>query len=176
MASPRLATRASGLLIARSAIIDSEYGVEINQALLSASMLKVKAETKAAYYNVVRAKRQVEVVERALARDEQLVDASTALYDAGSVSKVDVYSAEIGLATDEARIATSKAELRTRRNELRRVLGLPVGIEILASEDSIPFQPVNVDLADWITRAMRNRPELLQMRLDGADVPRVDDC
>lgn len=158
--------RGGRVFVARSEIIDSEYGVEINQALLAASMLRVKAETKSAYYNVVRARRQVEVVERALARDRQLIDASNALYDAGRVSKVDVYSAEIRLATDEARIATSRAELRVRRNELRRALGLPVGIEILASEDSIPFQPVYVDLADWITRAMRNRPELLQMRAE----------
>jgi len=158
--------RGGRIYVARSGIINSEYGAEINRALLAASMLQVKAQTKAAYYNVVRAKRQVEVVERALERDQQLVDASNALYEAGSVSKVDVHSAEVSKATDEARIASSQAELRVQENELRRVLGLPVGVRIVAADTTIPFEPIPVDLTDWITRALRNRPELLQMRAE----------
>jgi outer membrane protein TolC len=158
--------RGGRVYVARSQIIDAEYGDDVNRALLSASMLRVKAQTKSAYYHVVRAMRQVEVVERALGRDKQLLEASNALYDAGRVSKVDVHSAEFSLANDEARIATSRAELQVQQNELRRVLGLPVGVKVLVSEPTIPFEPVSIDLTDWITRALRNRPELLQARAE----------
>ena len=158
--------RGGRVYVARSPIVDAEYGAEINQALLSTAMLNVKAQTKAAYYNVVRAMRQVEVAERALGRSRELVDASNALFDAGQVSKVDVFSAEVRTSTAEARIATSTAELRVRQNELRRVIGLPVGVKILAADTSIPFEPIPVDLTDWITRALRNRPELLQKRAE----------
>ncbi len=158
--------RGGRIYVARAPITDSEYGVEINRATLSTSMLRVKAQVKAAYYNVARAKRQVEVVERALARDQQLLDASNALYEAGRVSKVDVHSAEFSLSNDEARIATSRAELRVQENELRRVIGLPVGVRVVASETVIPFEPIPIDLADWITRALRNRPELLRARAE----------
>lgn len=158
--------RGGRIYVARSGIIDAEYGDEINRSILSKSMLDVKARTKEAYYNVVRAGRQVEVVERALVRDQELVDASNALYEAGRTSKVDVYSAEVGLANDEARLATSHAEHEVQQNELRRVLGLPVGVKIEAADTEIPFLPVPVDLTGWITRALRNRPELLQMRAE----------
>ncbi len=158
--------RGGRVFVARSQIIDSEYGAEINQAMLATAMLTVKARVKAAYYNVIRANQQVDVAERALERANELVEASDALFDAGQVSKVDVFSADVRTATAEARLTTANAERRVRRNELRRVIGLPVGIEILAAERAIPFEPVPVDLSNWIARAMRNRPELLQKRAE----------
>ena len=150
--------------VARQKILTAEYDDEINRAELRAGMLKVMAETKSAYYQVVRALQQIDVIERALVRDRELIRASEALFEAGRVSKVDVFSAEIRLSNDRARLASSRADLEVVQNELRRVLGLPVNVQIDVSDRTIPFRPVQIELDGWIGRAIENRPELMKIR------------
>ncbi len=150
--------------VARQRILTAGYDDEINRAELRAAILQVTAETKAAYYQVVRALRQIEVIERAIARDQELIRASKALFDAGSVSKVDVFSAEVRLSDDRVRLASERADLEVTQNELRRVLGLPVSIQIDVGDRTIPFRPVEIELRSWIERALEQRPELMKIR------------
>jgi outer membrane protein TolC len=158
--------------VARREILFAGYDDEINRAELNKQVLSVTAETKAAYYNVVRAQRQVEVIQKALMRDDELVRASRALFDAGRVSKVDVYSAEIRKSNDLSRLASSEADHEQTQNELRKVLGLPIEVEIEVTDLTIPFQPIQITLDDWIRRAIENRPEMIRLRkqLEKADL------
>jgi len=158
--------------VARREILFAGYDDEINRAELNKQVLSVTAETKAAYYNVVRARRQVEVIEKALKRDDELVSASRALFDAGRVSKVDVFSAEIRQSNDLSRLASSEADQEQAQNELRQVLGLPIEVEVEVTDLTIPFQPIQITLDDWIRRAIENRPEMIRLRkqLEKADL------
>jgi len=152
--------------VARREILFAGYDDEINRAELNKQVLSVTAETKAAYYNVVRARRQVEVIEKALKRDDELVSASRALFDAGRVSKVDVLSADISLSNNKARLASTHAQHETAQNGLRSVLGLPVNVEIEILDRTIPFHPVRIELDQWIRTALDNRPEIMRLRTE----------
>jgi outer membrane protein TolC len=164
--------RGGRIFVARRQILDAKYDNEIERAQLNAEILRVTAQTKAAYYEVVRAARQIEVIEQAIERGDALSDASQALFDAGRVSKVDVYSARIGQSNDRRRLASARADLEVAKNGLLRVLGLAVDTELEILDRTIPFEPVALSLKEWIARAMRDRPELVRFRsqLDKAEL------
>ncbi|MFP6639639.1 MAG: TolC family protein, partial [Myxococcota bacterium] len=122
--------RGGRIFVARKEILDAEYDNEISRAELNAEILSVTAETKTAYYRVIQTIRGIEVVEEALVRDAELVRASRALFEAGRVSKVEVYSAEINQAGDLARLASTKAEAEMAQNQLREVLGVPIDVGV----------------------------------------------
>jgi outer membrane protein TolC len=146
--------------VARRAILDAEYDNAISRAELRAEVLNVTAETKTSYYRVVQALRQIEVIQRALDRDAELIRASDALFEAGRVSKVDVYSAEISLSNNQARLATAGAELEIAQNGLRKVIGLPAELQVDVTDMAIPFRPLKIELDQWIERALESRPEM----------------
>ncbi len=158
--------------VARQQILDARYDNESSRAELKGRILQVTAETKGAYYAAIGAARQVEVIEQAIERDDQLIRASTALFDAGRVSKVDLFSAEISQSNDRARLATAKADLENAQNALRRVIGLPVDVQIEITDATIPFRPIRIELDAWIIRALDTRPELtrLQSQLDKVEL------
>ena len=150
--------------VARRKILDAEYDNAISRAELRAQLLDVTASTKSAYYRVVQGLRQIEVIEQALGRDAELIRASDALFEAGRVSKVDVYSAQISLSNNQARLATARADLELAQNELRKVIGLPVAVQVDVTDRTIPFEPLEIELDAWIEQALENRPEMVIAR------------
>ena len=150
--------------VARRMILDAEYDNAIRRAELRGQILNVTAETKTAYYRLIQALRQIEVIQQALARDAELVRASDALFEAGRVSKVDVYSAEISRSNNQARLATARADLEIAQNALRKVIGLPADVQVDAMDRTIPFRPLQIELDSWIERALESRPEMVVMR------------
>jgi len=158
--------------VARQKILDARYDTEMRRAELRARVLAVTAETKGAYYAVIGAQRQIEVVDQALVRDEELIRASAALFEAGRVSKVDLFSAEISRSNDRARLASAVADLEVAQNGLRKVIGLPAHVQVDATDTTIPFRPIRIDLPGWVARAMDSRPELmaLESRLAKAEL------
>jgi outer membrane protein len=164
--------RGGRIFVARRLIEDAEYDLEIERALLAADVLDVTAQTKIAYYNAVLSERLIDIVNAAIRRDKQLVDASNALFDAGRVTKRDVVSAEIQLTKDRIELASRLAEQEVAQNLLRDVLGTPIGVYLEMTDRQIPFRPIELRLADWIQSAFGNRPELLAIRkrADKADL------
>jgi outer membrane protein TolC len=156
--------RGGRIYVARRLITDAEYDLEIQQALLAADVFDVTAQTKIAYYNAVLGERLIDVVKAAIRRDEALVTASNALFEAGRVTKRDVVSAEIQLSKDRIELASRRAEWEVAQNRLREVLGTPIGDSLKATDRHIPFRPIELRLDDWIRTAFENRPELLAIR------------
>jgi outer membrane protein TolC len=150
--------------VARRMISDAEFDLEIQQARLAAEVLLVTAETKEAYYNTVLAARLIEVVRAAVARGRKLVEASNALFEGGRVTKRDVFSAEIQLASDLSDLARREADLESAQNRLRDVLGLPIDLYLEVTDRHIPFRPIEFRLDAWIKSALERRPELLAVR------------
>lgn len=156
--------RGGAIFVARRMIEDAEYDLEIQQALLAADVLDVTAQTKIAYYNAVLSERLIDIVTAAIRRDEALVNASKALFDAGRVTKRDVVSAEIQLSKDRIELASREAEQEVAQNLLRDVLGTPISVALKVTDRNIPFRPIELRLDDWIQSAFGNRPELLAIR------------
>ena len=160
--------RGGSVWVARREILDSEYNLSIAEAQLRAQILQVTAQVKEAYFNTILAQRLIEVTEEALKRDHDLLEASRALFDAGRATRRDVLSAEIRISDDEASLAKNRAAFSAAQLALRNVLGTPIDQPVQPADATIPFDPIEIRLAKWISEAIENRPEIRQVlaRLD----------
>ncbi len=156
--------RGGRVYVATRPIADAEYDLEIEEARLQAEVLRVIADTKTAYYDTIFRARSIEVTEAAVERDNQLIEASKALFEAGRSNRRDVVSAQISLAENLSTLATRRGELELAQNMLRDVLGLPIDTNIVLSDRHLPFDPVEIRLDEWIATALANRPELLEVK------------
>jgi outer membrane protein TolC len=153
--------RGGRVYVATRPIRDAEFDVRVQEAQLQAEILGVTAQTKAAYYNALLVEKIIGVTQDAIARDEDLIEASQALFKAGLVTKRDVYSAEISRADDLVKLARARGELESARNALRDVLGIPIGSDIALRDRNIAFEPVTLALDAWIAMGFQRRPEIL---------------
>jgi outer membrane protein TolC len=156
--------RGGRVYVSRRFISDAEFDLEIQQARLGAEVLDVAAQTKVAYYNTVLSARLIQVIEAAIVRDMQLIEASRALFDAGRVTKRDVVSAEIQLSKSRIDLASREGEREVAQDQLRDLLGTPIGIDFEVTDREIPFRPIELRLEEWIRTALDRRPELLEIR------------
>jgi len=156
--------RGGRIYVSRRFIEDAESDLEIQQARLAAEVLDVAAQTKVAYYNTVLSARLIQVIEAAIVRDRELIEASRALFDAGRVTRRDVVSAEIKLSKDRIDLASREGEREAAENLLRDVLGTPIGLDLRVTDREIPFRPIALHLEQWIQIALDRRPELMEIR------------
>ena len=155
--------RGGRIYVATAPIRDAEYGLGVFESQLRAQILLVTANAKQSYYNTILGQRLIEVSEQAIERDHQLIEASEALFRAGRASKRDLVSAELQLSKDLSRLAKRREELDLADLSLRDVLGLPIGEDLRPAETTIPFDPVEMRLGEWIERALKSRPEIQQI-------------
>src|SRR5262245_10138159 len=160
--------RGGSVYVARREILDSEYNLSIAEADLRAQILQVTAQVKEAYFNTILAQRLIDVSEEALNRDRALLEASRAMFEAGRATRRDVLSAEIRISDGEASLAQNRGAFAASQLVLRNVLGTAIDQPVLAADATIPFEPVEIRQAHWITEALENRPEILSTlaRLD----------
>jgi outer membrane protein TolC len=157
--------RGGGLAVTTQPIRNAEFGVRIEEARLRAAILRVVAQAKSAYYTAILAEKLIAITEEAIQRDKTLVEASQALFNAGLVTKRDVFSAEVILSQDLARQASNQADFITAKNVLLDVLGIPIATELDLLDKELSFQPILLEpeLARWIEAAISNRPETLEV-------------
>jgi outer membrane protein TolC len=153
--------RGGGFTVGNREITEAGYSRDIFEAQLQAAVLAVSAQAQEAYWNALLAQRLIEVSDQAIARDHELIEASHALFRAGRASQRDVVSAQIRLADDESLLALRRGEAERRQLVLLDVLGAPIGSRIELAEQTVPFEPVEIRLGEWIGRALENRPELM---------------
>jgi outer membrane protein TolC len=155
--------RGGRVFVATRPIRDAEFDLRAAEARLRAEVLRVTAAAKSAYYNMVLTEKVVEVTEGAIQRDKTLIEATQALFKAGFVTKLDVFSAELVLAQDSARLVSNQANLESAKNVLLDVLGLPISTQVALLDKTIPFRLVLLELEKWIAAALTNRPEIYEV-------------
>ena len=147
--------------VATQPVRNAEFDLRIAGNALKAQILSVTADTKISYYNVLLAEKVIGVTEAAIARDRDLIDASTAMFNARLVTKRDVYSAELSFAQDSARLVSARADLETSKDALLSVLGLSIATDIELVDKEIKFEPVPLEPEWLIATAIRRRPEIV---------------
>lgn len=152
--------------VSRAKISDAEFDRDIADSRVRAAVLSVTARTKSAYYETILAERLIEVIDKAIDRDNELIRYSRALFDSGRVSQRDVVSAEINLTGDATQRTRRLAALELAQNSLSDVLGLPIDQHVDISDKNIPFRPVEIAIDNWIREAIANRPETREIRIE----------
>ena len=140
------------------AIEQQQALAEYQQRQLQAAHLSVTGNVVQQALAVAAAQAQIQTLEEVLADDRRNVEMIQAANEAGSVSRVDVLSAQNQLASDETLLPSLKQELSVARHALAVLVGTTPGEMPAQTLDLSAFtlpQQVPVSLpSDWVRQRM----------------------
>lgn len=118
---------------------------------------------KAAYFDVLRTKRILEVDRQTVAQRESLLQQAKAFYEAGIRARIDVARAEANLFQARAELTAAENALRVARITLLNRMGID-GPRDFELRDTPAAETLPGSLEDWIREAEERRPELRALR------------
>lgn len=141
------------------------------QLLADAAELGVRAikqsvtyQTKKAFFDVLLARRTIDVQEQLVRLREETLSSEKNKFEAGTISNFEVLRAEVALANSQTPLIQSKNSLNLAEEELKRVLALSddkIAVTGNLERESLPV--ATIDEARAI--ALKNRPDLEQVTL-----------
>jgi outer membrane protein len=114
---------------------------------------------KQAYFNVLRAQRNLDVAGETVRQFQQHLERARAFFEVGTRPKFDVTRAEVDLGNAQLNRIRAENNLRIARVTLNNTLGVPEAPEYRI-EDILSFERYSIDPAEAVNRAYENRPEL----------------
>lgn len=115
------------------------------------------------YLQVLLAGESVAAAQRALVQATESLRVAQARFRAGAAAQFDVLQAEVAVANAEQNLVQAQTAAANARAGLNATLALPLDTP-LELADTLAPRPVDVTLADAITRARRDRPDLTALR------------
>jgi cobalt-zinc-cadmium efflux system outer membrane protein len=116
-------------------------------------------QVKSAFYDLLLAGKKVELAERSIALNTQLLDVTTQRFDAGDVPELDVNLARVETARSEGRKAEAERELYPARAKLLILMGLSRD-ETADFSGSLEAKPFTGSIAGLKGLALASRPDL----------------
>jgi outer membrane protein TolC len=157
-----------------ASVRSARAGARMSDANLQGTRLDVVRQVKSAYYEVVRQRELIEVNEKAVERDRQLVLESRSKLEAGLGTKRDVLSAEIILEQDRGKLVDAQTAYKEANDGLARVLGLRLGVvELQFADAGAPLDTVSIQETAWVTKALQDNP-LLRAAQHSLESSRID--
>ncbi len=148
----------------------AELGINTTKVQREEIMLNIAEETKIAYFNVLRAQKQLQVADE---RVEQLTSheqEATHFYDRGIVAYNDQLKSQVAMADAVQYHAQAVANLDIARANFNTILNRDLN-SVVALEDVTSVSASNYDLSSSTDEALQDRPELkaLGIRVRQAD-------
>lgn len=116
-------------------------------------------QTNQAYDSLLVSLRHRQDLEEARKLTQDFLDKTQARYNAGTVAKLDVIKAQVGVAQAENDLIANERGVANARAALNRLLGRVLGASVEAA-DSLTIPTVPPDFAQLEAIAMARRPEL----------------
>lgn len=148
----------------RAGLRASEARLEASRAILEASRRNVAALTARAYFDVINARRQLELTRRteaALAETHELVQQ---LFDYGAVARRDLVLSQADLASAGDSVIAAEQGVRAARRALEVLVGRYPAAEI-ETASQLPARP-SILAGDTPLEFLRRRPDLVAAEYD----------
>jgi cobalt-zinc-cadmium efflux system outer membrane protein len=116
-------------------------------------------EVKGTFYDFLLAEKRVELAERSIALNSQLLDITRQRFDAGDVPELDLNLARVEVARSEERKAAAERDLHPARSRLLTLLGLPV-TEQAECKGSLEEAALTKGVDELKVAALAARPDL----------------
>jgi outer membrane protein len=158
--------RNAGWTAATGALQDRRYSARVRDAALRSQTLSVVFNVTSAYLDLERRRQLVDVNERAVARDDELLAFSQAKLEAQLATQRDVLSAEIIQAQDRGRLVNAQASYQGALDNLTNILGLRVTRELQIEPLEMVVDSVALDEEAWVAKALRDNPLIEQAKLE----------
>lgn len=120
----------------------------------------VALSVKESFYNVILARRLVQVREDELANRQEQLRLARALYEAGELAPGDVVRAQSAVTNTVVSLNTARQTYELARQDQAQALGLPPLTELVIVESSEP-DLLNKDLGYLLEKAEERRPDML---------------
>jgi len=149
-----------------SRIRDAHLTADISQISLREAILSIEFQVQSAYLEILRRKNLIEVNERAVARDQELLDFSRAKLSAQLATQRDVLSAEIVLAQDRGTLVNAQAQYQAAMDDMSNILGVRIARPLEIQDEDLAVDPQPIDEEACIAKALEDNPSVQRSRLD----------
>jgi TolC family type I secretion outer membrane protein len=130
---------------------------------LLAQMNNISLDVKTAFYQVLRAQKQLKVQEDTIALLEANLKDTKAKYEAGTIAKFDVLRAETQLANARQALISAQNNVELAKAAFNNILGRPLDTPVNLVEPEMPGF-ITLDMASCVQTASEFRPEVLQAK------------
>lgn len=173
--------RGFGILPNTRLIIEARRTIKVGFSQLEQQVMATTAQVSNDYWELVYARENVKVEEAALGVSQQLFDENSRRLQIGTLSSLDVLTAQSQLASDkQALVQAQSVQLQDETTLLNDITKDPLGPALMGAEIipttniSTPDTGESVQIADAVKEAWQKRPELKQASLNlenaGTDV------
>jgi len=153
----------------RLQVMTSQLGREVAGTSLRESEVRTVAGVKAAYWNLVSAKANVEARRTALQLAEELVRVNKVKVDVGQSPPLDLVSAQAEVAANQEQLIVAETAVKQTEDRLRLLIFDTTNRDnwrvVLEPVDSPPVGMVALDVDAAVTNALRDRTDLSRARL-----------
>jgi outer membrane protein TolC len=173
--------RGFGVLPNTRLIIEAKRSIKVGLSQLEQQVMATTTQVSNDYWELVYARENVKVEEAALGVSQQLFDENSMRLQIGTLSSLDVLTAQSQLASDkQALVQAQSVQLQDETTLLNDITKDPLAPALMGAEIipttmiSTPGTGENVEIADAVKEAWQKRPELKQASLNlenaGTDV------
>jgi outer membrane protein len=160
-----------GVDITRRGITIARNNLGISREAFRGVLLDSTSAVEQAYYDLIYARRFVDVVKEALflARDQSRI--TQIRIDVGASAPLDILQPRVQIATGEENLITSVANVRAAEDRLRALLNLPAEDwdRPIIPSDTIGYTPVSINVEESVARAYELRPEVKENQFTTAN-------
>lgn len=155
---------------ARQQLVTSQINRDIAGTRLRESEVHTVASVKAAYWNLVSARANVEARKTALELAQELVRVNKAKVDVGTAPPLDLVSAQAEVASDQEQLIVAETAVRQVEDQLRMLILDPTKPEtwstVIDTTDTPPVATPALDVDAAVRRALSERADLQRARKD----------
>lgn len=141
-------------------IESAEIGIDIAKLNTQRKWETMKLEVVKAYYNVLEAKKQVDVYQDSVDKYQKHLTNVEQLYSAGSKAKIDVLRSQVELANAKQTLIKGQSTYDNNISTLRNLLYMDQQEKIELTDDFV-YLPFEKDVSQCVDYAMNNRKDLL---------------
>jgi outer membrane protein len=165
--------RGFGTLPNTRLIIEAKRTIKVGLSQLEQQVMATTTQVSNDYWELVYARENVKVEEAALGVSQRLFDENTRRLEIGTLSSLDVLTAQSQLASDkQALVQAQSVQLQDETTLLNDITMNPLDGPLLRAE-IIPATPIstpdtgeNIQIVDAVKEAWQKRPELKQAALN----------
>jgi len=127
--------------------------------------LEVIYNVTAAFYNLYRATRSLEIAREEVKQQEETYHLASKKFTAGLIPEVEALQTEVDLAQSRNRAYSAESALRRQEDIFKQTIGMPLA-ETAAVQTEVEFKPLAIDLKKALTHGLAHRSELREQAID----------
>ncbi len=138
---------------------NAEFSLKQAKNNLEETRRQVILDVMDAYFQVLRAKRDVEIEKMSFQEAQENFEIVKNKFSLGDASRKDLLQAEINLFSAKFNLKKAEHQLEIARIDFNKVLGLPLDARFELT-DSFSVEPLNISLEKALEEALKNRYEI----------------